>query len=440
MVAVAALFGCSAGGTLENERATQFEGAIPAVATSVTLSSGATTPSTVPDSSSSTVSPRGSAPAAKPVAAAAPRPPGQIETVGLSPLVVRALNDLRALVTKFDAILPVLPPPKLNLYSETQAGMLAPQVRDIPARVYVPNSDAGTLSVIDPVTFKLLATYRVGGQPHHVVPSWDLSTLYVLDTTGNRLIPIDPRVGTPGTPIAVTDPYNLYFRPDGSEAIVVAERFQRLDIRHPKTWELLASISIPHPGVNHGDFSPDGRYFTVSCEFSGWVAVVDLDTRQIVRERRVGSQPIDVKFSPDASTLYVADQSRGGVILLDPATLAELGFLPTGAGAHGLYPSRDGTRLYVSNRLASSVTVIDFETRSVVATWRIPGGGSPDMGGVTPDGGQLWLAGRYNSAVYVFDTITGSVITKLGAGAGAHGLAFFPQPGRYSMGHTGNYR
>ena len=350
-----------------------------------------------------------------------------------------ALQDLvYALNTplpKFDV--PALP---LNLYAQTGVGKLSPSVADIPARVYVPNSESGTLTVIDPATFKILGTYRVGSQPHHVVPGWDMGTLYVLDTAGNALIPIDPRVGRPDVPIRVEDPYNLYFTPNGKEAIVVAERFQRLDIRNPRTWELLASIPVPHAGVNHGDFSPDGRYFYASCEYSGWVVVVDLVTRRVVAERRAGVQPIDVKLAPDASVLYVADQARNGVMVLNPTDLGEITFLPTGAGTHGLYPSRDGTKLYASNRLGGSVSVIDFASRQIVATWRIPGGGSPDMGGVSPDGSQLWLAGRFHGEVYVFNTATGGLLARIPVGTGAHGLCYFPQPGRFSMGHTGNYR
>lgn len=330
--------------------------------------------------------------------------------------------------------------PPLDLYAHTRAGMLAPQVADVTPRVYVPNSGGGTVTVIDPATLDVLENYPVGVMPHHVTPSWDLSTLYALDTAGNALIPIDPRNGRPGKAIRVEDPYNLYFTPDGTSALVVAERYSRIDLRDPHTWELQASIPIAHPGVNHGDFSPDGRYFYASCEFSGWVVKVDLVEREVVVEAPAGVEPIDVKLSPDASVVYVADQARNGVMLLDPGDLHEIGFLATGRGSHGLYPSRDGRSLYVTNRLAGSVSVVDFASRAIVATWTIPGGGSPDMGSVSPDGTQLWLAGRYHGEVYVFDTASGTLITRIKVGPGAHGLTYFPQPGRYSLGHTGHFR
>ena len=128
---------------------------------------------------------------------------------------------------------------------------------------------------------------------------------------------------------------------------------------------------------------------------------------------------------------------------------AQLDFLPTGIGSHGLYPSRDGKKLYVANRGSTKihgppkgkggVSVIDFATKKIEATWTIPGGGSPDMGNVSADGKQLWLSGRYDDVVYVFDTQSGAVKT-IKVGAEPHGLTVWPQPGRYSLGHTGNMR
>ena len=156
----------------------------------------------------------------------------------------------------------------------------------------------------------------------------------------------------------------------------------------------------------------------------------------------VGGEPIDVRISPDGSVFYVANHVKdgGGVSVIDPATMTEIAFIPTGSGAHGLYPSRDGTKLYVTNRVAGTVSVVDFAT---TRSWRrgtIPGGGSPDMGGVSSDGTQFWVSGRYDDEVYVFDTATGTLAHRIPVAHGPHGLAIFPQPGRYSLGHTGNYR
>lgn len=325
----------------------------------------------------------------------------------------------------------------VNVYRNT-TGALDPRVATITPRVYVPNSDEGTVSVIDPATYSVISTFKVGNNPQHIGPSWDLKALYVSNDLGNSLTPIDPSTGAPSAPIPISDPYNLYYTTDGKSAIVVAERMHRIDFRDPTTWKLQYSVPIPHKGANHLDFSADGKSFLISCEFSGWVVKVDLASRKITGELNLGGQPIDVKLSPDGTVFYVANMARGGVSIVDPTSMTELSFLKTGLGAHGLYPSRDATKLYVSNRHANSVSVIDFWTRKVIATWRFRG--SPDMGGVSANGRELWLSGRYNAEVYVLDTSTGLVTHRIPVGRGPHGLTVFPQPGKYSLGHTGNYR
>ena len=333
-------------------------------------------------------------------------------------------------------------PPPTDIYAGTRAGMLADSVRDVPTRVYVPNGHSNTVTVIDPATFQVVDAFPVGALPQHVVPSYDLSTLYVNNNQGNSLTPIDPRTGSPGAPIPVDDPYNLYFSPDGKYALVMAEREKRIDVRDPSTWALVTSISVPYAGINHADFSADGNTMIASCEFSGWVVRIDLPTLTVTGQVEVGGEPIDVRIAPDGAVFYVANHVKngGGVSVIDPAGMTEAAFIPTGAGAHGLYPSRDGTQLYVTNRNAGSVTVLDFATRAPVATWTIAGGGSPDMGGVSSDGTQFWVSGRYNDVVYVFDTTSGAVVHTIPVGHGPHGLAIFPQPGSISLGHTGNYR
>jgi YVTN family beta-propeller protein len=328
--------------------------------------------------------------------------------------------------------------PGVDVYAHTRVGMESAAVQGDPNLVYVPNTLSNDVDVIDPATYKIVDHFTVGTTPQHVVPSYDLSTLYVNNNKGNSLTPIDPKTGKPGAPIPVEDPYNLYFTPDGSKALVMAERNSHVDFRDPHTWQLIKSVAVPYSGVNHADFTPNGKVMVASCEFSGWLVRIDLDTMAITGSLHVGGMPVDVRSSPDGTVMYVANQGRGGVSVVDPATMKEVGFIPTGRGAHGEYPSRDGTKLYVSNRMAGSVSVIDFATRAVTATWPI--GGSPDMGGVSSDGTKLWLSGRYNGVVYVVDTTDGHLITTIRVGNGPHGLAVFPQPGRYSLGHTGNYR
>ena len=330
-----------------------------------------------------------------------------------------------------------------NVYAFDGANRLHGAARLARPLVYVPNSESDTVDVIDPRTYRVVDHFPVGGLPQHVVPAWDLRTLYVTNDTGNSLTPIDPLTGKPGASLPVDDPYNMYFTPDGRYAIVVAERLSRLDFRYSHTFRLHRSLTVPCKGVDHMDFTADERYLLASCEFSGQLIVVDVRRERVIRTIDLPSRsgmPQDVKLAPDGRIFYVADMQSGGVWEIGAHSFRVVHLLRTGAGAHGLYPSRDGRFLYVTNRSEGSISVISFRTRREVAKWRLPGGGSPDMGGVSADGKVLWLSGRYSGEVYAVSTRTGHLIARIPVGSGPHGLCVWPQPGRYSLGHTGVLR
>jgi len=356
-----------------------------------------------------------------------------------------------------------------GVYAADGTDALTGAARDAKPLVYVPNGVADTVQVIDPRTYRVVGRFRTGREPQHVVPSWDLKTLWVNDDLGNDLIPIDPRTGRHGRAVPVLDPYNLYFTPDGAHALVMAERLGRIDVRDPHTMKLQRSLPVPCHGVNHADYSADLSFFVASCEFSGKLVVVDKEATKVLKvidlnkvktrgatspeeamhmqgspkqglRAGASAMPQDVRLTPDGRFFVVADMLRNGVWVVDATTLEVDRFVRTGLGAHGIYPSRDAGRLFVSNRDEGTVSVLDSTTLEKLALWTIPGGGSPDMGGVTADGRELWLSGRYDSVVYVFDTTTGKVTHRIPVDAGPHGLCVWPQPGRFSLGHTGNLR
>lgn len=382
------------------------------------------------------------------------------------------------------ATVPGMPPvvDARNLYSEIGPTHLSAAVRGDLERVYVPNLRSNDVSVVDPATLKVVDRFKVGESPQHVIPSWDLRTLWVANNAERRnsgsLTPIDPRTGKPGQALAVDDPYNMYFTPDGRSAIVVAEARHRLDFRDPHTMAMQYAIDVPQcGGINHAEFSIDGRYALFTCEFDGGVAKIDMVTHKVAGYLKLAmpatrlregagagipgipgadevctakkGMPQDVRISPDGKRFYVADMDADGVHVIDGASFRQVGFIPAGLGTHGLYPSRDGRFLYIANRGThrihgkrhgpGSVAVMDFASEKIVARWTIPGGGSPDMGNVSADGRWLWLSGRFDDVVYRFDTQDGSV-RQVKVGGEPHGLTVWPQPGRYSLGHTGNLR
>jgi YVTN family beta-propeller protein len=332
----------------------------------------------------------------------------------------------------------------INVYAHILPGMLTPVTRRARYLVYVPDSEGDGVYVINPRTDTVIDYFNTGAVVEHVVPAWDLKTLYATNDVGNSLTPINPNTGRRGGPnIPVDDPYNMYFTPDGHHAIVVEEARQTLAFRDPHTFALQKAVPVQCAGVDHMDFSADGSFALASCEFSGLMVRINLASETVAGYVHVGGSPQDVKLSPDGRTFYVANRflpSRGssGVQLIDARTFRVTRFIRTPLDAHGLYVSRNTKDLYVTDRAGGAITVIDFATGQVVATWKVPG--TPDMGGISPDGSVLWVSGRYSSAVYAISTRTGHLIASIPVGVSPHGLCVWPQPGRYSTGHTGVMR
>lgn len=369
-----------------------------------------------------------------------------------------SIHAIRPIASKADRISGMLPlVDARNLYSEAGANKFSPATEGALHRIYVPNLRSSDVYVIDPATFKVVDRFKVGRNPQHVVPSFDLKTLWATSSAESKhrfgsLTPIDPLKGKPGKTIPVRDAYNMYFLPNGRRAIVVAEEYNRLEFRDPKTMLFQFSFDVPGcSGINHADFSVGGRYAIFTCEFGGALAKIDILGPRILGYLKLPGHgmPQDIRISPDGKIFYVADMMADGVFLIDGEHFTIKSFIHTGIGAHGLYPSRDGRKLYVANRGShlihgprngsGSVSVIDFKTQKVERTWPIPGGGSPDMGNVSADGKYLWLSGRFDDVVYAINTATGDV-RKIAVGMEPHGLTVWPQPGRYCLGHTGNMR
>jgi YVTN family beta-propeller protein len=323
-----------------------------------------------------------------------------------------------------------------------------------PYRVYVPNSLSNTVTEINPVTYHVIRTFAVGARPNHITPSWDGSVLWVNNTDGYSLTPISPGTGEPGRPVLVADPYNLYFTPDGKNAMVMAEALARIDFLDPHTMQLRYPMPVPCAGVNHMDFTADGQHAVASCEFSGELLWIDVRARRVGKTLTLGmamtapmtppgpgySMPQDVRLSANGNIFYVADMAAGGIWLIDAHRFTLIRFIRTGSGTHGFLVSRNGKYLYIANRGEGSISVLDFASNALVHKWQIPGGGSPDMGGISPNGEVMWWSGRYDGVVYAMSTSDGRLLAKIPVGTGPHGMCVFPQPGRYSLGHTGNFR
>ncbi len=225
-----------------------------------------------------------------------------------------------------------------NVYAGAGAGMFSPAVAGQPSRVYSPNLVTGKVDVIDPQTFKVIDSLPAIPSPEHIVPSWDLQTLWVSADVSARgghggVAPIDPRTGKIGKAIDVPDSYNIYFTPDGASAIIVAEAMRRLEFRDPHTMALQGYIATPKcAGINHADFAPDGAYAIFTCEFNDFLAKIDLVHHTLVETLPLtpGHMPQDIRVAPDGKIFFVADLIGDGVMVIDGDSFGQLGYIKTG--------------------------------------------------------------------------------------------------------------
>lgn len=376
-----------------------------------------------------------------------PTPSGPIASAGSGP----SPSGPRPTVAATAAPVPTSPAPSPSaaaaggVYWATIDPAIAAPLADIEPRVWVPIERGERVIAIDPATFDIVERIRVGEYPEHVTPSWDGQLLYVNNMNSDSMSVIDPRRRELVDTLRLPMPYNLYFTPDGTQAVVVHDMTKGapkedngLRFYTNPGFEELGFVPIKWPGADHLDFSADGSRLYVSCEYSGRVVVVDVATRSIVDEIVVGGYPTDVRIAPDGRHLFVANQLLDMLAVIDTTTDEVVELVDLERGAHGLAMSRDATTLFVTNRIARSLSAVDVATWTVRQTWRI--GGSPDMITVSPDGSQLWISNRWDASVSVVDSRTGDVIRRIGTGAYPHGLAYWPLPGRYSLGHNGNMR
>ena len=342
--------------------------------------------------------------------------------------------------------------------AKRRTGKLSPAVANALTRIYVPNRQSNDVYVIDPATMKVVDKFPVGRNPQHVVPSWDLKTLWVANNAEGRtdgtLTPIDPVTGKPGKSIAVDDPYNMYFSPDGRFAIIVAEARKRLDFRDAQTMKMHGSLSVPEcGGVNHADFSIDGRYAIFTCEFTGKLAKVDMLNRKVIGYLKLsrGGMPQDIRISPDGKLFYVADMHADGVHVIDGEKIFRSSNSSRPESARTAFIQVATAPSYMLRTAARTRCTVHAPARKAACrSSTLPRARSKKRGRSPVVAARTWAMSvrmarhcgyRADSTMLSTQSIPlRAHVTKIAVGKEPHGLTVWPQPGRYSLGHTGNLR
>lgn len=301
----------------------------------------------------------------------------------------------------------------------------------IPARarglVFVMNSGAASISLIDMSTERVLRRIPVLREPHHWALTPDRRSLVVGDSSGNSLFFLNPRTGAVQKRITVADPYQLGFSPNGRYFTVNGLARNQIDIYDAASMNLLHRFPI-RSMPSHLAYSPGSHRVFVTLQGTNRLVAIDLRRMRVLWDRPVGNTPAGILWHD--GTLLVCDMGTDGLAVVDPATGAVTGHVVTDKGAHNLFLSPSGKTIWVDNRVSGTVTVLDATSLKTVRTYRVSGGPDDLFFGV---GGKVWITRRFAESVAVLDRATGHY-RVIDVGRSPHGI--FVNPTAPSPGET----
>jgi YVTN family beta-propeller protein len=280
---------------------------------------------------------------------------------------------------------------------------------------FVVNSRSASVSLIDMTKLLELRRIPVLREPHHLVLSPDGKYLLVGDTVGNEVFFLDPNTGEVRQRLPIADPYQLGFSPNSKWLVVNGLARDQVDVYDAATMKLIKRFPLASM-PSHLAFSPDSTKVYVSLQGSNRLVAIDLTRLAVIWDVPVGSTPAGVLWN--RGHVLVADMGTDYVAEVDPANGQVINRVRTGSGAHQLFASPDGKQIYVNNRAAGTITVLDAGTLATVRTYRVPGG--PDDLAFAPDG-SIWITCRFAERIAVLNPTTGQLRT-VEVGRQPHGI------------------
>ena len=307
------------------------------------------------------------------------------------------------------------------LTASTGGALHAQTVKD---PIFVLNSKDAEVSVIDPASWKEVKRIPTGKEPHHLYLTPDEKSLIIANALGDSLLFVDPRTAEVQRTVRhILDPYQLRFSRDMQWFVTVGNRLNHVDIYRWNGTDLTLAKRIPTGKTpSHVWIDSKSVMAYVSMQDSDELVAIDLPHQQLVWRLKTGPLPADVFGTPDDHYLLVGLTGGSGVEVYDatqnPARLVRT--IPTGQGAHAFRSAGDQRHVFVSNRVADTVSKIDFTTMTVVDNY--PGPSGPDCMDLTSDGRYLLLSSRWAGRMSVIDTQTHRVVRQVKVGKSPHGV------------------
>lgn len=290
--------------------------------------------------------------------------------------------------------------------------------------VFVLNSLDADISVINPETWTETVRIPTGKEPHHVYLTPDEKSLVVANALGDSLTFVDPRTAqVQRTVRGIVDPYHLRFSPDMKWLVIAANRLNHVDFYRWDGQNLtLAQQVATGKTPSHLWIDSQSRTVYSSMQDSDELVAIDIATQKIKWRTKTGAMPADVYGSSDDKRLFVGLTGSDAVEVFDVsgAEPRSVQRIKTGAGAHAFRATGDGRHLFVSNRVANTISKIDMNTLQVVDVYPAPGG--PDCMDVSSDGRWIYVTARWARKLLVIDTRERKVAYKINVGKSPHGV------------------
>jgi YVTN family beta-propeller protein len=290
--------------------------------------------------------------------------------------------------------------------------------------VFVLNSLDATVSVIDPVSWTETRRIPTGKEPHHLYMTPDEKSVIVANALSDTLTFIDPKTAeVQRTVRGILDPYQLRFSPDMKWFVSVGNRLNHVDIYRWDGKDLaLARRISTHKTPSHVWIDRKSTTAYVSMQDSDELVAIDLASQNLLWRIKTGPMPADVFGTPDDRLLLVGLTGGNAVEVFDVSGKqpVRVKVLQTGAGAHAFRSAGDRRHVFVSNRVANSISRIDLQTLEVVATMPAPGG--PDCMDVSADGKLLMVTSRWARKLTVIDVESRRIVRQVNVGNSPHGV------------------
>ena len=299
-----------------------------------------------------------------------------------------------------------------------------------PKLVVVLNSGEASVSLIDMPTRKVIKTVPVGKEPHHLMMTPDQKMLLIANAAGNDVVIMNPGTGElTGKIPNIIDPYQIGYSPNHKWFVANGNRLDRVDIYHAQGADLKLAKSIKLGKTpSHVAFTADSKIAFITLQDSNELAAIDLDTQTVIWKMTTGKVPAGVWMTPGDQYLLVGITGEDNVQVIDWKNRKEVKRIFTGKGAHNFRPLGDKKHVFVSNRIASTISMINMQTLEKVGDITgLPAG--PDDMEITPDGKTLWVTFRFSKKAGVIDIPSMKLITVIPVGKSPHGVFFTPRAG-----------